>query len=148
MPYPQAIQEIVDLLRALDDRTERIQVLVSLAERFRDVSPETAIRPFEESRRVPGCESDAFVWVKAVGDNMFVEFAVENPQGVSAKALATVLKLGLDGQPIEAADQLDDELVFTLFGSGLSMGKNLGLTNMVRAVRHQAVSLHRQSPRP
>ncbi|MBV6458446.1 MAG: hypothetical protein HONBIEJF_01574 [Fimbriimonadaceae bacterium] len=122
----------------LSDRSERIQALISLAERFRDVPPEVAHRPFEESHRVPGCESEAFVWVVPNGEALDVHFAVENPQGLSAKALATILSEGLSGQPASEYGKLSDDLVTAIFGNELSMGKTLGLTMMIQMAKSLA----------
>jgi len=122
----------------LPDRNERIQALISLAERFRDVPAEVARRPFEESHRVPGCESEAFIWVVPNGEGMDVHFAVENPQGLSARALATILTEGLSGQPASEYAKLSDDLVTAIFGNELSMGKTLGLTMMIQMARSLA----------
>ena len=133
---PPKLQEFLDDLAVLTDRAERIEALVSVARRFRPVPDDVATRPFDESHRVPGCESEVFVWALADPDGRLrLEFAVENPQGVSAMAMAVVFKDGLDGEPVSAARNVSDELVFALFGRELSMGKSLGLTNTVRAVR-------------
>ena len=49
-------------------------------------------------------------------------------------ALARLLEEGLENRPAD----VPDDLVYTVFGRELSMGKNLGLTNMVRMVRQVA----------
>jgi cysteine desulfuration protein SufE len=136
MGLPAPLQELLDDLSLLPDRQDRIQALVALAESFHEVGPDVATRPFDESHRVPGCESEAFAWTNLDQEgNLVLEFAVENPQGVSAKALAEVLKRGLNGQPPATASHVPEEIVFELFGTELSMGKSLGLTNMVRLVK-------------
>lgn len=141
LPYPPRIAESLELLALLPARDDRIQALISLAKRFQSVPDEIAVRPFDESHRVPGCESEAFVWVLLEAGRLRIEFAVENPQGVSAQALAVLLKEGLDSEEPVVAKGLDDDIVFLMFGRELSMGKSLGLTNMVRAVRARALSL-------
>ena len=46
----------------------------------------------------PQCESDAYVWaLKKPDDTLKLYFAVENPSGVSAKALAAILDKTLSG---------------------------------------------------
>lgn len=123
-----------DLLETLDmmpDRSERIQLLIETAGRFRDVSPDVATRPFDESHRVPGCESEAFVWRRPGG----FEFAVENPQGISAKALAVILQEGLEGSSTEEIASVPDDVVYRIFGRELSMGKSMGLMGMVQMVK-------------
>ena len=52
----------LEMLELLPDRSDRIQYLISLADRFRDVPPSVATRPFGEEHRVPQCESEAYVW--------------------------------------------------------------------------------------
>ena len=54
--------------------------------------PGIATRPFDPSHQVPQCESDAYVWAQKLPDGtMKYYFAVENPSGISAKALAAIL---------------------------------------------------------
>ena len=127
--------KLADLLATLDlatDRSERIQVLIDLAERFREVPPEVARRPFAEKHRVPGCESEAFVWAEPRPDGTFrYRFAVENPQGISAKALAVILDDTLSGAPPEEIARVAPDLIYRIFGRELSMGKSMGLMGMI-----------------
>lgn len=141
LPYPPKIQEIVDTLALMPDRSDRIQALISLAKTFKPVPQTVAMQPYDEAHRVPGCESEAFAWVSSSDGRLALDFAVLNPQGISAMALAAVLKEGLDGEDASLAESLDDDLVFQLFGRELSMGKSLGLTNMTRMVRSRARSV-------
>ncbi len=141
MALPPRLASTLEDLAFFTDRAERVQALVSVAERFRPVPTETAAPPYEEAHRVPGCESEAFVWVGEEGGGLRLDFAVLNPQGLSAMALAVVLKEGLEGEPAARAQDVPDEIVFELFGRELSMGKSLGLMNMVRAVKSGAARL-------
>lgn len=126
----------LDMLELLPDRGDRIQYLISLADRFRDVPPAVAVRPFGEDHRVPQCESEAYVWASPREDGTLdFHFAVENPQGVSAKALAVMLAEGLSGAPAELVARVPTDLVYDVFGRELSMGKNLGLMGMVQMCR-------------
>lgn len=123
------------------DRAERIDALISIAERFRDVPERVARRPFPEERRVPGCESQAFVWSEArAGGGLDFHFAVENPQGISARALAVILADTLSGESAEAIAAVPPEIVERLFGRELSTGKSLGLAGMVQFVQREAAS--------
>lgn len=131
----QGTLEAFDFLR---DRQERIEELVRVSRRFR---PTSAPKPYPEENRVPGCESEAFVWVGGATDAVRLEFAVENPQGVSAMALATILQETMDGRPAADFADIPDDLHFRLFGAELSMGKALGLGNMVAAVKARAARL-------
>jgi cysteine desulfuration protein SufE len=50
-------------------------------------------------------------------------------------AFAEILTAGLEGVPREKIAQLPEELVYTVFGRELSMGKSLGLTGMLRMLK-------------
>ena len=139
MALPPQLADILDTLSIFEDRTERIQALISIADRFQRTSRE---HPFSEANRVPGCESEAFVWVDRDSDgNLALDFAVENPQGISAMTLAVVLRDALEGQPPTVADQIPDEIIYDLFGKELSMGKSMGLMGMVRLTKYFAARL-------
>src|SRR2546423_6158974 len=66
---PEKLQDFLDTLSLVQDRSERIQYLISLAESFKPPPEEIAKKPFPEERRVPGCESEAF------------EFSTPRPDG-------------------------------------------------------------------
>ncbi len=125
---PPKLQSMLDDLAMFPDRADRIDALIELSREY--VHPPEAEVPRTEGSRVPGCESEVFM---RLADGQF-RFAVDNPQGVSAMALARLLEEGLDHRPAD----VPDDLVYTVFGRELSMGKNLGLTNMVRMVRQAA----------
>ena len=98
--------------------------------------PDVARRPFDKSHQVPQCESDAYVWAMKMPDGpLQLHFAVENPSGVSAKALATILDRSLSGLPPEQIAQIDPSIVERIFRQNISMGKGMGLMSMVDAVR-------------
>ena len=127
---PPKLQEMLDDLAMFPDRADRIEALIALSREYAHPSAEEV--PRTEKARVPGCESEVFM---GLSDGRF-RFAVDNPQGVSAMALARLLEEGLDGRPAE----VPDEVVYEVFGRELSMGKSMGLTNMVRMVRETAKS--------
>ncbi len=136
---PEGIAAVLDVLGMAADRTERIQMLLDLGRRFTEVPADVATRPFPEDRRVPACESEAFVWARPRADGTLdFYFAVENPQGVSARALAAVLQAGASGAPLEQVAALDASLAYRIFGNELSMGKSMGLGGMVAMVRQYA----------
>ncbi len=85
---------------------------------------------------MPACESEAYVWARLQPDGtMKLYFAVENPSGISAKALAVMLTKTLSGlTPAEIAT-VSPEIVEGLFRQNISMGKGMGLMSMVGAVR-------------
>jgi cysteine desulfuration protein SufE len=110
-----------------------------MADRFTEVPPEVATRPFPEAARVPSCESEAYVWSRPGDDGgLQLYFAVENPQGISAKALAALLDRTLSGLPPEEIARVPQEIVYRIFGRELSMGKSMGLMAMVGMVRRHA----------
>ena len=136
---PEKLGEIVDTLALVPDRADRIQLLIDIAERFREVPPRIAVRPFAEENKVPACESQAYVWAERRPDGRLdFHFAVENPQGISAKALAVILEEGLSGAPLAEVAAVPQDVVYRLFGDELSMGKSMGLMAMVSMVRNAA----------
>ena len=60
---------------------------------------------------------------------------MENPQGISAMALAGILGDALTGVPPEEVAAVPADVVYRIFGRELSMGKSLGLMGMVNMVR-------------
>ena len=130
---PSRLREHLELVELLPDRSDRIQYLISQADRFREVTPDVAVRPYPEVHRVPQCESEAYVWATPRPDGTLdFHFAVENPQGVSAKALAAILADSLPGEPLSTITAIPGDVVYSLFGRELSMGKNLGLLGMLQ----------------
>ncbi|HET9767206.1 MAG TPA: SufE family protein [Thermoanaerobaculia bacterium] len=133
---PPRLQEHLELVELLPDRADRIQYLISQADRFREVPAEVATRPFPESHRVPQCESEAYVWATprpgGPEGTLDFHFAVENPQGIAAKALAAILADSLPGEPLSTITAIPGDVVYSLFGRELSMGKNLGLLGMLQ----------------
>jgi len=128
---PPALSSLLAALASMD-RAERMDTLMDLAEQFREPPPGVADRPFPESHRVPGCESEAYLWADPRGDHTLkFHFAVENPQGVSAKATAVILDRVLSGLLLEEVAWIPTDVIYEIFGRELSMGKNLGLSNML-----------------
>lgn len=133
---PPKLAEIVGEF-ALYDRTDRLNALIEMGEKF--VNPLADVVPREPGRRVPGCESEVYVrWDSAAESRL--KFAVDNPQGISAMAMAEILRLGTDGAPEAAILAIPDHLAESFFGRELSMGKSMGLANMVRALKHAVVN--------
>ncbi|HWM94771.1 MAG TPA: SufE family protein [Thermoanaerobaculia bacterium] len=129
---PEKLEQTLDALSMVPDRSERIQLLIDIAGKFKEVPPQVATRPFPEENRVPACESEAFVWAERRQDgNLDFHFAVENPQGISAKAMAVILKDSLSGQPLDQVAAVNQDIVYKVFGNELSMGKSMGLMGMV-----------------
>ena len=62
-------------------------------------------------------------------------FAVENPSGVSAKALAAILDKTLSGLPAKEIATVNCDIVEKIFRQNISMGKGMGLMSMVNAVQ-------------
>jgi cysteine desulfuration protein SufE len=134
--YPAKLAELLDTFASTTDRAERTELLIYYADRFQPVPERIAARPFPEAHRVPFCESEAYVWneMQPEGTLKFY-FAVENPQGLSAMALAAILDQTLSGLPPEQAAQVSPDIVLRLFGRDISMGKGQGLMAMVSMVQ-------------
>ena len=132
---------LADVIADLEfvDRGLRMELLIEFADRFTDVPPSIASRPFPEVNRAPRCESDAFVFVTDRPDGTFdLHFAVENPQGLSAKAWAVIMADTLSGQPLERVAAVPQDVIFKIFGKDLSMGKGQGLVGMLELAQHEA----------
>jgi cysteine desulfuration protein SufE len=132
---PARLAELVEDFRFVD-RSDRMQLLIEYADRFKEVPPEVATRPFPEECHVARCESQAYVWATDLPDgSQKYHFAVENPQGLSAKAWAVIMDETLSGEPLENVLAVSPEVVFDLFGKELSMGKGQGLMGMLDHVQ-------------
>ncbi len=140
MAYPEKLVELVDTLELLGgDRTARIDLLIDVADRFREVPERIARRPFGKDHQVPACESDAYLWAeRQAGDRLKFHFAVENPQGISARAMAVILDESLSGATLPEIAALSGDVVYDIFGRELSMGKSMGLIGMVAMVQNSA----------
>lgn len=139
MPLPARLQAVLDLFATFDDPADRTNLLLSYADQFREVPPEVAARPFARQHLVPHCESEAYVWaMKRPDGTLKLHFAVENPSGISAKALATILDKTLSGLPPADVAQVTPDIVEQIFRQNISMGKGMGLMSMVQAVRSLA----------
>lgn len=137
---PDQLENLVCTLESLD-RGEQIDMLIDLSKGFRGVPSRIAERPYPAEHRVPGCESEAYVWAEPThGGTLNYYFAVENPQGISAMALAAILGETLSGAALEDVIDVPADVIYKIFGRELSMGKSLGLmgiVNMVKAAARQ-----------
>jgi cysteine desulfuration protein SufE len=134
--YPDSLAEVLDTFEMFSDPTERAHLLLSYSDQFKPVPPEIATRPYPKNHQIPQCESDAYAWaVKQPDDTLKLYFAVENPNGISARALATILDKSLSGLPPEQVATVSPEIVEQIFRQNISMGKGMGLMSMVLAVR-------------
>jgi cysteine desulfuration protein SufE len=133
---PVTLQAILDTFDMFPDPSDRTNLLLGYADQFRDVPADIARRPFDKSHQVPQCESDAYVWaIKKPDGTLDLYFAVENPSGVSAKALGTILKKSLSGLTPADIAAIDPSIVERIFRQNISMGKGMGLMSMIEAVR-------------
>lgn len=134
------LDALLSELRALEgDRDMLFDLLIEFGERFVEVPSSVASRPFSEEHKAPACESDAYGWV-TLDENKKPKlyFAVENPQGISAKALAVILDETLSGESLETIANIPEQLIYDIFGGTISMGKGQGLMGMVRVIKHFA----------
>jgi len=136
MPLPPKLQAVVDTFADFPDQADRVNLLLSYADQFKEVPASVATRPFSTEHLVPHCESEAYVWAVPQADGtMKLYFAVENPAGISAKALATILDRSLSGLTPQEISTVTPDIVEQIFRQNISMGKGLGLMSMVQAVR-------------
>jgi len=141
------LQALLDLFAEYAGPAERTELLLSYADKFREVPPSVASRPFDPSALVPHCESEAYVWTVPNADGTLkLHFAVENPSGISAKALAAILDRTLSGLPAEEVAKVDPEIVEKIFRQNISMGKGMGLMSMVQRVQQLAKRAAQSGP--
>ena len=132
---PQKLEQLTDMFQMFDP-ADRTDMLLSYADQFKEVPPEIAGRPFDKSHQIQQCESDAYVWAQKLPDGtMKYYFAVENPSGISAKALAAILDKTLSGLPASEIATVNCDIVEQIFRQNISMGKGMGLMSMVNAVQ-------------
>ncbi len=148
---PPKLARLVDAFALMPERSERIEALIGIAERFRPVPESVAARPYPEENKVPACESEAYLFARPQEDGTLkLHFAVENPQGISAQAMAVILDETLSGAPLDQVAKVPRDLPYKLFGNELSMGKSMGLMGMVAMAQNAArrASASRDTPAP
>ena len=134
--YPEKLADLLDTFALFDDQAERAQLLLSFSDQFQPVPPAVATRPYAKTHQIPQCESDAYAWAVPQPDGTLkLHFAVENPSGISARALATILDKTLSGLPPQEVARVSPEIVERIFRQNISMGKGMGLMSMVLAVQ-------------
>lgn len=137
--YPDKLNEILADFAFVTSRSERAELLIDYADRFESVPARIATAPYPEENRVAYCESEAFVWAEPQSDQTLkFYFAVENPQGLSAKALAAILDEALSGADVAQVARVTPDIVLDIFGKDISMGKGQGLAGMVSMVQAYA----------
>jgi cysteine desulfuration protein SufE len=142
-PLPDRLIRIIESLENLE-RDDRMEMLIGIAKSYPHVPERMARRPYAIEHRVPGCESEAYVWAEPLPDGtQKYYFAVENPQGISAMALAAILGKTLSGVPLDEVRDVPSDVVYRIFGAELSMGKSMGLMGMVNMVRSSARQVNR-----
>jgi cysteine desulfuration protein SufE len=136
---PRALRDLLDTFALVTDPVDRANLLIGFADQFRPVPPEVAAPPYPKDHQVPYCESEAYVWLVPRPDGTAtLHFAVENPSGISAKALASILQSTLSGLTPAAIEQVSPDIVEQIFRQNISMGKGMGLMAMVQAVQSLA----------
>ncbi len=137
--YPERLNNLLENFSFISDQHERMGFLIDYADKFKEVPSEIALRPFPDENKVPFCESGAYVWTKPQQNGTLkFYFAVENPQGISAKALSAILDKTLSGETPENILSIPDDIVIKIFGENLSMGKNMGLTGIFQKIQRDA----------
>jgi cysteine desulfuration protein SufE len=140
----ERLQEILDTFAMFSDPADRTSMLLSYADQYKEVPASIATRPFDQKHLVPHCESEAYVWANKQPDGTLqLYFAVENPAGISAKALAAILDRSLSGLPASQIAEITPDVVELIFRQNISMGKGMGLMSMVQAVRALAKAAER-----
>jgi cysteine desulfuration protein SufE len=136
--YPEKLQNVIDELALIEDPQDRMEFLIDYADKFKEVPEEIARRPFPAETKVPFCESEAYVFTEQDDGSLKFYFAVDNPNGVSAKALAQIFSSTLQELKPEDILKIPTDVVYKIFGQNLSMGKNLGLTGILQMMKRDA----------
>jgi cysteine desulfuration protein SufE len=138
MTYPQRLRRLLDSWQQLSDQNQRIEALVAYAQRYPSLESQSGESLPGAENLVPGCESQVYVWSEPSHNNRRrLRFRVNNPSGISSMALAVLLEETLSEEDPEAVRSVDEEFVYDLFGRELSMGKGMGLLNMVRMAKKE-----------
>ncbi|MGV3616048.1 MAG: SufE family protein [Fimbriimonas sp.] len=137
MPLPKPLQSQLDDLALFPDRSDRIEALIEIGKGYAHPSADEV--PRTDAARIPGCESEVYIKATPRPDgSLDLRYAVDNPQGISAMALAQILQEGLSGVPRAEVAQIPEEFVYDVFGRELSMGKSMGLMGMIRMAKAEA----------
>ena len=113
--YPQKLKDVLADFEFVTTRTERAEMLVDIASRFEPVPEHIATRPYAIECKVPACESEAYMWADPLPDGTLkFYFAVENPQGLSAQAMAVILDETLSGAPLKQVASVSPEIIADL----------------------------------
>lgn len=140
--YPERLRSFLESLKLFDTYIDRINFLIDYAERFNAVPNNIAKKPYPSENKVEFCESGAYVWtVKQPDDTYKFYFDVENPQGISAMVLSKILDDTLSGETAENILDVPEDIVNKIFGQNLSMGKNVGLTGILLAIKRDVKKL-------
>ncbi len=137
--YPEPLRDVLEAFA--EDPADRNAMLIEYSDQFKGVPESVARRPYPAANRVPHCESDSYVFVepREGGKRMQYYFAVENPFGVSARALSAILDSTINNLPAEQIARMPiDDIVPTLFGPHISMGKGQGLMGICSMVKAMA----------
>ena len=133
---PTKFISLLSDIRGCVDAAERSDFLIDLASEWKPVPEVIATRPYPEENRVPGCESEVFAFASNRPDGTKdYFFAVENPHGIAAKAVAVLLSSTLSGEKAEAIQQVDDQIIYDLFGQSVTMGRATGLRSLIATVK-------------
>lgn len=132
MSNPERLNKILSRIRSAGTRAARIHILVGIARRYRGVPEHVAKPPYAPEHQIPGCESRVFWFTEPRPDGTLdYHYAVENPHGISAMALAVILREALSGAPLEQVAAISTDVVYEIFGSDISMRRSMGLQGMV-----------------
>jgi cysteine desulfuration protein SufE len=134
--YPEKLRDVLEMFE--ESPNDRNALLMEYSDQFQGVPEHIAKRPYPAENRVPHCESDSYVFVEPLdgGKRLKYYFGVENPFGVSARALSVILESTINGlTAAEIAGMPIEDIVPTLFGRHISMGKGQGLLGIAAVVK-------------
>lgn len=137
--YDRSFERIVDSFRSINDEAERMMMLIEFASCYVDPPPTIAHRPYPEECKLSTNYAKIYFWaVPRPDERLEFYFAVEDKEGVSAKAFAVMLSRTLSGADLPKVAAVPSEVVDIIFGNGIEPEKRSALLAMLEAVRSAA----------
>ena len=140
--YPKPLQDLLEFFKDIEDRSERTEMLIYWSDKYQRADESvTGSKPYSDSNKVPACESEAYIWSNARSDgSLDFHYVVENPQGLSAKALSAILSTTVSGSRLEEIQNLESDIIIrALFGAKMGMVRTQGLRGIVKMTRAYAI---------
>lgn len=129
------LNKLIEELSELEPE-EKLEWLVEFADQLPDISTARASAPFPESCRVQECQTPVHLWVEAVGGCVHLEADVPR-KSPTVRGLVALLIVGLEGESVDVALNLPDDLVSHWgLSAVLGMTRQQGFRGVVARLKH------------